>query len=67
MFLNEGLTNAGFEYMYGGLRRPIGYVCSRLVKLLTCWTSGADLHFKPYKLRPSFFLRRFLIAGTKQP
>jgi len=64
MFINENLATAGFMYAYSCFKGPIGYLLSRLVKVLTFWTIGESLDFKPYKLRLTF-LRRFLIVGQK--
>ena len=64
MFINEGLATVAFAYSYSGFRGPVGFLMSRLVKILTFWTSGEDLDFKPYKLRLTF-LRRFVIIGRK--
>ena len=66
MFLNEGLVTVAFKYSYACFHGPVGYLLSRIVKGLTCWTLGEDIEFKPYKLRLTF-LRRFLIAGRKAP
>lgn len=64
MFLNEELVTVGFMYAYSCFRGTVGYMLSRVVRLLTFWTVGESLDFKPYKLRLTF-LRRFLIVGKK--
>ncbi len=65
MFMNEDLVTVNFKYTYGCFDGAVGYMLSRVIKFMTCWTLGEDLNFRAYKLRLTF-LRRFLIAGAKR-
>lgn len=65
MFINANLATVGYDYSYSGFGGALGYLMNRAIKLLTFWSSGEDLGFKPYKLRLSF-LRRFMIVGRKE-
>lgn len=64
LFVNEGLATVGYTYSYSGFCGPVGLLMNRLVKMVTFWSSGENLDFKPYKLRLTF-LRHFMIIGKK--